>query len=1647
MTKNNKLFAIGAIGGVPANASTAAAAAGGTAVFSRMGQWFKDHSSLLIVIGIIIAAIILAFIAYILIRMLIKRIRTARIAASMREDLLLRRELSRMAAGGGSGERAEQDIQAVRLETIRQDFIEGMKFLRSKGVSFNDMPLYMVVGEPGAGKSEMMRSGGIEYPPGLVDMTQGCAGTQTMHWWTTADGIVLDVGGKVFFNRWGGKSDMEWQRLLRLIKKYRSVQPISGIVLTIPADALLLDPPELVNRKVNLITDELRALNNFLGIRCPVYFVITKADLISGFSEFFSYTPEQDSEGMFGWSNPDSESQYEREKVNAGIEECRKSLLETRSYMMLDNKIWNAAAHGENRADIVAPIYSLPNRFDDIKERLFNYLDGVFSPIHLKGAPNLMLRGVYFTAALDKPNISMPQETVEESEEAMRSKVPETYSERHYFIRRLFMEKIFQESSLTQYTSAAKRRMRRPFYITAAVFAVVALLIILQTFRSYSTLKKQAKNAQPPWRTTLQLLQQDGIKESPIIEVNEKGDLELKLYTPMAVDSNFTRLEFFKYVWNSRKVDISIPLFYRFAEVWDGDFSGDLYKHKRKFVFQIVFSEMCLAPFINASRFDFWRNRITTWNPDDTQTLLTLAKIEKAGAYYIKSGKLDSEYITYEPIFSQNVPKYKSLVIQNIFMREFPQAVSPKSAPALFLLLSPYSTFSQQSVLRGLQAYNNHFDKLELYPDMPFHKALEMVQDLQTITQVQEELNIINNDIGAALKVGNQDIIKKLLDKWIKKCDYLIETADRLDAIDTYFSDESTKSLKMLFEKHASDYMAVVKDDIKELKATLAPQYDESAFYKNMAIELGESDKVYGFVQQKIDNMRKIAAGPLAKLWEKDKNSNIRNYAKKIMLLRHTYDVVKTPAPVKDLLTIKQRIESFSRSEKQLSQDLANRKKSPQKYSSINACSNVIEIAKTFNISILIKSALALMPKSSTEMENTVAAFSKKLSPLKCPPIVCTNMSKGTFFEDRFNPQTVKLLTTDLEFFLKWFEDMRKDERVNTPVDLSKRIAVFKRVIQGYMERYYHYWTTKVDSEASVQNFDNWDEFLKTCSQIKVYDINYSLRTFYAIKDNALRVIPVLKGVFPDTSSELKSIAEKQRLLNDQFDDICAYTLTRFSLLPDEPEKAWQRLNNLSPEKLIVQYFGPYNPDQSKAIPWWNQFLAEGIELLRRNISDTAYNHLRRVGSQLMRFPLCFTYDRSPGIILPQGYVTRQFRFLIGYYRSPQAAAPITGKGKEAIVPLDYPVIRKIIDPVAFSNEQRQTAWKRLRKILVLLGDPVKPLSWTLAIPNRDVREKAPVMPGLKDKIIPAALRYPYIEITQGGTPLMEKISLANVGNKSKVINELNFSASDSDLEINLYRFANSQNPDYTISFPGNWSGINMYLREGVKYDAKAKTYLVPIIFRDKTGYLCSLWLGMNFNKKMPLPSEWPTEKNWIDYFPPETEMISSARLYDFYHLFFESFTGNTAQDLKKVPKAAMQLKGLTPKNNKVMYKLAIQPTQRSLSMGIPAENVFRYMTIQVGDEQPSEKIATSPATNDAGIAIPSGKETIKIHLYEFLNSKKPAVTLTLPGPNAVLKASAQNMAQFNASKGHINIPIRFSYMKRKMVFELNLNPMFGPDF
>ena len=59
------------------------------------------------------------------------------------------------------------------------------------------------------------------------------------------------------------------------------------MVLVIPSDSLIKDSADAIERKAGKIAQELDKIQRTLGVRFPVFVLVTKCDLISGFREFF----------------------------------------------------------------------------------------------------------------------------------------------------------------------------------------------------------------------------------------------------------------------------------------------------------------------------------------------------------------------------------------------------------------------------------------------------------------------------------------------------------------------------------------------------------------------------------------------------------------------------------------------------------------------------------------------------------------------------------------------------------------------------------------------------------------------------------------------------------------------------------------------------------------------------------------------------------------------------------------------------------------------------------------------------------------------------------------------------------------------------------------------------------------------------------------------------------------------------------------------------------------------------------------------------------------------------------------------------------------------------------------------------------------
>ena len=192
------------------------------------------------------------------------------------------------------------------LDRVRQKFQSGLQEFKSRGKDIYKLPWYVIIGESGSGKTEAIRHSGIDFPPSLQDELQGAGGTVNMDWWFTNRGIILDTAGSMIFNEARAGETPEWREFLRLLKKARSRSPINGLFLVLSIESLIRDSADRIAQKAGILAQQLDLIQRTLDVRFPVYLLVTKSDLLTGFREFFDNVEDPLLQHqMFGWSNPD----------------------------------------------------------------------------------------------------------------------------------------------------------------------------------------------------------------------------------------------------------------------------------------------------------------------------------------------------------------------------------------------------------------------------------------------------------------------------------------------------------------------------------------------------------------------------------------------------------------------------------------------------------------------------------------------------------------------------------------------------------------------------------------------------------------------------------------------------------------------------------------------------------------------------------------------------------------------------------------------------------------------------------------------------------------------------------------------------------------------------------------------------------------------------------------------------------------------------------------------------------------------------------------------------------------------------------------------------------------------------------------------
>jgi type VI secretion system protein ImpL len=364
---------------------------------------------------------------------------------------------------------SEEDLQ-IMSERMK-DALKTLKTASGNTRTYlYDLPWYLMIGPPGAGKTTALMHSGLKFAnsrgKGEAQKLEGLGGTRFCDWWFAENAVLIDTAGRYTTQDSDEEHDSEaWLGFLKILRKARPRQPVNGVMVSISLEDLMT----LSDAELKLHTDAIRArlieLYKTLKIDFPVYVMLTKADTIAGFMEFFGSYPESRRSLVWGATF------QTREKNKNMVAETPVEfdlLVERLNEEMADR----LQEEPDPRARLM--LYGFPTQVAALKDRITGFLNAVFEPSRYY--PNAVLRGFYFTSgtqtgtAIDRVIGSMSQAFGTAYQAAALSGQGKSY-----FLRDLLTKVIIGEAGWVSHNRQAVRMATAARY---SAYAAITLLTI-----------------------------------------------------------------------------------------------------------------------------------------------------------------------------------------------------------------------------------------------------------------------------------------------------------------------------------------------------------------------------------------------------------------------------------------------------------------------------------------------------------------------------------------------------------------------------------------------------------------------------------------------------------------------------------------------------------------------------------------------------------------------------------------------------------------------------------------------------------------------------------------------------------------------------------------------------------------------------------------------------------------------------------------------------------------------------------------------------------------------------------------------------------------------------------------------------------------
>lgn len=374
----------------------------------------------------------------------------------------------------------------AKLIDLQNRFQGAAKFLdksfipgQAKKMKLGELPCYLLLGPVNAGKTSLLLNSGMHFilqkhyqPQELLHPNP----TENCDWWVTREASIIDVPGKYLSTNDGvsfAETDEQvspalWNFFLRLMKKKRGKQAINGIIIALPA-------PEIIKQLDNknypaLIRDlfqRIQDVQKMFARPMVCQLVITKCDLLPGFTEFFAETSTEESSQVFGVTLPVP-------KENENLAEVFTTKFNTLIKNLNQQLLWRL--HQERNPFARPAIKDFPLQVERIKEFTADFIKKL-SIIRL----DVALKGVYLTSAVqpeptgERSFHSQPIESSTRVIEIFREPIT---ASRTYFVKQFFTHSISHANHAYETASQLDRwKIRAAYASSIGVIALVASVL------------------------------------------------------------------------------------------------------------------------------------------------------------------------------------------------------------------------------------------------------------------------------------------------------------------------------------------------------------------------------------------------------------------------------------------------------------------------------------------------------------------------------------------------------------------------------------------------------------------------------------------------------------------------------------------------------------------------------------------------------------------------------------------------------------------------------------------------------------------------------------------------------------------------------------------------------------------------------------------------------------------------------------------------------------------------------------------------------------------------------------------------------------------------------------------------------------------